>query len=423
MPAQLQKFLQVGDVEISNGWRIDAYVRAGLVEGWEPGWCFDDNLLNAVPDFGFANPVTDPAPWYDPLDDDSLHFFGVAIRSFTSEVPVERVGMSTRRIGRLQTKLRRFVLEADLLADDCCGTDYGKRWLLAQFEAGCLPGCATLDAVLAVCGRSDDEVDRMRNVYSMGLVSFEDITPAGQNCCFGATVRVVFNAENPWLYGPSIPALVFEGWDLTTPVENVDCVPWDDCPEPTESPCATPVGSTIAPPPLPSLAGPLAPGGQAVPWCNPTFEANQCVFVEAPTVLGEAVLRITLDAGPNGNMDNARVRIFESGIVEADCNNQDFGNSPPITELRIARIPQDGTLVIDGSTRSILLYCPDINPLTGVAFGWINADHLIYGPNSAFWQHPVLGCGSGPFCVCATVDAENTGGEAGLTVEVIPRYL
>lgn len=409
MPSVLQQYLQVDGVELFDAHRTRAYVDAGFAPAWQTAQsCFNtDLLLDSAGDF--ADPTTDPAPWYDPNDGDSQHFFGVSVRSFGMETPLERFNSSRRRMGRLQTKVRRFFLEADLLADECCGTDYGKRWLLAVFKAGCGAGCATLPAQVFTCPEAP------RDVYGVGLVSFEDITPGDMPCCIGARIRVVFDAENPYLYGEAIPVLVAGTWDLEDATEDEDCVPWDDCPEPTEAPCAAGITATVAPPPLPSLAGPLAPGGVNVPWCNPQFEVTQCTTTPlALPSFGEAVLRITIDnSGSGTDMLYSRIRVYGDDCAEGPGIP---GLVPVLAELRITFIPAGGVLVVDGSTKSVQLFCPD----TGE---WLNADYLVYGPNSAFWQHPVVGCGSGRLCACATVDAENTDETATFTVEVIPRYL
>jgi hypothetical protein len=72
--------------------------------------------------------------------------------------------------------------------------------------------------------------------------------------------------------------------------------------------------------------------------------------------------------------------------------------------------------VVDGAAHTILLYCPDLA-------AWINADHLVYGPTGAFYRHPVVGCDTPKFCVCASVDGENTAADATFTVEAIPRFI
>lgn len=409
MPTQLQQYLVLDGIELINSNRTRAYVDAGFVPWYDRGWCFNDNLVAGIPDVGYADPVTDPAPWFDTNDSDSEHFFGIAVRSLTSEMPLARFNSSDRRIGRLSTKVRTFTLEADLLADNACGTDYGKRWLLAVFRAGCGAGCATLPATLSVCE------DAFRDVYGVGLVEFEDITPP--ELCPGARVKVTFNAENPYLYGPPIGVLINGLWEGSS-FSDDDCVPWDDCPEPTETACASPVQPTIAPPPLPSLAGPLAPGGVNVPWCNPTFEVTQCAALPVLPSFGEAVYRFTID-NSSGTDDafNMRIRIFEPEDPTDCVSPPGFGDATPvIAELRISFIPAGGVLVVDGATKTIQLYCPDV-------LGWINADHLIYGPNSAFWQHPVIGCGAQSLCACCTADAENIDPACTFSVEIVPRYL
>jgi hypothetical protein len=419
MAAVLQQYLTIDGVELINAVRTRAYVDLGLAPAWQVAEsCFNFDLYPS--DFGvddFANPVTDPAPWYDANDSDSAHFFGVSVRSFVTEMPLERFNAGPRRMGRLQTKIRRFALEADLLADDCCGTDYGKRWLLAVFGAGCGVGCATLPAVVSTCP------DALRDVYGVGLVSFEDVSPGDMPCCIGARVRVVFQAENPYFYGPSESVLLDGVWEGSG-FSDDDCVPWDLCPEETVAPCASGITPTIAPPPLPSLAGPLAPGGVNVAWCNPTFEVSQCVTtpVSLPT-FGEAVFRFTIDNSAAAvDMLYTRIRVWDGGDVvasDSDCEVDGpdaFLDVAPLAELRITFIPAGGVLVVDGASRTVQLYCPD----TGE---WQNADYLTYGPNSAFWQHPVIGCGITELCVCATADAENVDPLSTFTVEVIPRYL
>lgn len=411
MTTQLQRYLTLDGVELINGWRTRQYAELGLINGWTLAPCEDTTLLNGIDETGpFNNPVTDPAPWYDANDSDSAHFFGIEVRSFTSEVPLERVNGTSRRVGRLQTKVRRFTLEVDLIADNCCGTDYGKRWLLALFQAGCGAGCATLTGVLRTCDK--DGAAGIRDVYGIGLVSFEDITPDTMGCCDGMRATVVFDAENPYLYGSSIGALAATAWDFDGATEDTNCVRWDDCPEPLATACADPNGPTIAPPPLPSLAGPLAPGGSNAPWCNPTFEITQCVGLPTLPTFGEAVYRFTVFAGA-AEMRNARIRVFPGSC---DGDGPIALGVTPIEELRISYVPAGATLVVDGSTRTVSLYCPDIDQ-------WINADSLTYGAYNTFWQHPVIGCGIGPLCACMTVDAEHTSDEATFTVEVIPRYL
>lgn len=413
MVSQLQRYLVLDSTEVINGHRTNAYLSAGLVGGWELPPCPPEMnyLLAAVPDAGYIDPATDPAPWYDTVDTASQHFFGVAPTSFSCDTgPLERVNVTSRRIGRLRTRTRRFTLECFLLADDCCGTDYGRRWLLSIFGVGCGNDfCARQTATLYVCEGP------ARYAYQVGLVSFEDISE-GLECCFGMKARIVFDAEDPFFYGNSINLLSTETWPEAGS-SGLDCVVWTNaCTTIPDAACVPTVTSTISPPLLPSVAGPQAPGGTNVPWCEPLYQAHQCVSVDLSATLsafGEAALRFTIDAG-SADMINARIRIWPS--AGGDCPAPDDQVDDPLAELDITFIPAGGTLIVDGASHTITMYCPEIG-------AYINADHLVYGPTGAFWRHPILGCDAAKFCVCASIDGENTAADATFTVDAIPRYL
>lgn len=421
---QLQRYLELDGVELINGKRVQAYLANNLAPAWELPPCPPEfnYLLDAVPDGDWQTPTTgDVAPWIDGHDNAAEHFFGIAVRSFTCDLgPIERVNSSQRRIGRLQTKTRRFTLVADLIADDCCGTDFGRRWLLARFGVGCGDACTTQQSLVAVC-QEGYVFGPFRTSFRVGLVSFEDISEeVPLECCFGMRARVVFDAEDPWFYGPTIELLTATEWPPATS-EDVECRTVVVCPAPDPAPCAATVTSTIAPAPLPIVSGPLAPGGTNVPWCEPLFQAHQCQFVDLTPYglsdFGQAALKFTIEAG-SSDMENARIRIYDvGGDSEAACEGalpDDLGT--PFSELDITFIPAGGTLVVDGAAHTILLYCPELA-------AWINADNLVYGPTGAFYRHPVVGCDTPNFCVCASVDGENTAANATFTVEAIPRFI
>lgn len=421
MMVQLQRYLELDGVEVINGKRIAAYLDSNLAPAWENPPCPPEfsYLLSAVPDGDYVDPVSDPAPWIDGHDNAAEHFFGIAVRSFTADLgPFERVNSSPRRLGRVQMKTRRFTLVGDIIADDCCGTDFGRRWLLARFGIGCGNACTTQQSLVAVC-QEGYVFGPFRTSYRVGVVSFEDLSEeAGLECCFGMRFRLVFDAEDPWFYGPSIELLTASNWPPATS-EDVECATFVACPTPDDAPCSPSI--TVSPPALPIVSGPLAPGGTNVPWCEPLFQAHQCVFVDlAPYGLsdfGQAALRFTIEAGAS-DMENARIRIYEtSNDSEGDCEGaqpDDLGT--PFSELDVTFIPAGGTLVVDGAAHTILLYCPELGE-------WINAEHLVYGPTGAFYRHPVVGCETPFFCVCASVDGEHTAEDATFTVEAIPRFI
>lgn len=423
---QLQRYLELDGVEVINGKRLSAYLQGNLAPAWEDPPCPVEQryLLSSVPDGSYSDPVTDPAPWVDGRESSAEHFFGIAVRSFTCDLgPIERVNSSPRRLGRLQTRTRRFTLIADLIADDCCGTDYGRRWLLARFGVGCGNACTTQQSLVAVCGDGGDSgedaptLGPWRTSYRVGLVSFEDLSEeAGLECCFGMRARIVFDAEDPWFYGQALP--VYDALEWGASLDSGECVTFTACPEPDPAPCLGTVVPSIAPPPLPSVAGPSAPGGTNVPWCEPLFQAHQCGVVDlAPwgvSTFSQAALRFTITAG-SADMLNARIRVYALDSPEDACDSPaDFGTA--LSELDITFVPAGGTLVVDGAAHTIQLYCPD-------TASWINAEHLVYGPTGAFWRHPLVGCEQQYLCVCASVDSEATAVDATFQVEAIPRFL
>lgn len=416
---QLQRYMTLDGIELINGKRVAGYVGAGLAPGWELPPCPPEQnyLLAAVPDGDYLDPETgDVAPWLDIHDTSSEHFFGIAVRSFTADLgPIERVNFSNRRIGRLQTKTRRFTLEADILADDCCGTDFGRRWLLSRFGVGCGNACTTQTAVVAMCADAYP-LGPYRTSYRVGLVSFEDLSEEAElECCFGMRFRLVFDSEDPWFYGSSLPLLDPTGFEIGS--EGAECTVFVPCPAPEDPPCSAPVVATISPSPLPVVSGPLAPGGTNVPWCEPLSTSSLCQAIDlAPfgvANFGTAALRFTIEAGSD-DMVNARIRLYEIDSAE-DCP-VDVAVETPFAELDITFVPAGGILVVDGAAHTILLYCPDIGE-------WINADHLVYGPTGAFWRHPVVGCEQQLFCACMTIDAIHTSGDATFAIDAIPRWM
>lgn len=416
---QLQRYLELDGVEVINGRRLSAYLDAGLAPAWDNPSCPPDlnYLFDAVPGGSFVDPASDPAPWVDGRENSAEEFLGIAVRSFTCDLgPIERVNSSPRRIGRLQTKTRRFTLVADLIATSCCGTDYGRRWLLARFGVGCGNACTTQQSLVAVCGSSGDPtLGPYRTSFRVGLVSYEDISEeADLECCYGARMRLVFDAEDPWFYGAALP--VYDATEWGASLDSGSCVTFTTCPTPDPAPCAGLVVSTIAPPPLPSVSGPLAPGGTNVPWCEPLFQAHQCGTVDlAPfgvSTFSQAALRFTIEAGSE-DLLNARIRVYEGDCTDDPVESMET----PITELDITFVPAGGVLVVDGAAHEIRLSCPDLGG------AWINADHLVYGPTGAFWRHPTVGCDAPVLCVCASVDSEHTAVDATFAVEAIPRFM
>jgi len=143
-------YLSIGDqdpltaataTEIVNTERAVAYARAAGLNWLHE--CGDCPQLIGIGNDGqpYDTPATDPAPWYDPTNDDSEGFLGVVgldvtgMENSTRQATVTMAMTGGGVIGPSYEGPRTIVVRAIAIAVDECGLSYGLSWLRQQYQA------------------------------------------------------------------------------------------------------------------------------------------------------------------------------------------------------------------------------------------------------------------------------------------------
>lgn len=411
---ELMRFLQVsaGDgcsgaecIEVFNACRTLAYIRRSEAPRPSPWWyappceaccCadFDDG------DYTYPSDVDNPAPWFDVADPNSGEFFGFLPSSIQMTTPYSRVGATATALGRVQFTKRTITIEGDVVASSCCGTEYGKQWLMTVLTPGCGLSCTLLDGLVYVCCDDDDPGGGARRVHRIGLVSFEDISEADYDCCEGAKVRIVLEAETSWLYGE--PITIVADQPLITEAPECGCPTWVRC-VPGDDPCVLPEDCLPAVPPPPQVT-------QGGCYCEPLSQSSVCLGTPLLPDWRDYVLRFEVASGA-APLRNARIDIWRN-TTNGPCDAPEEGRQP-IATLLVGYVPASSTVVVDGETGEQLMCCPG---------GAQAADAFVAGGDGGPFVDPVITCGGETLCICATVDCLNTDLGATLTIDVVPRW-
>lgn len=401
----MEQYLCVGGVEIINKCRDTTY----LMNGGHPaapqrtchvqssGCCWDD------PDLGpYLDPVTDDAPWYDPLVPDSADILGIHVESMRLSSPWKRSfnsnGMtSVASSGGYGT--RELVVTGWLLTRSCCATELGRQWLfeaLAQPDY-CAEGCSPPSAVIRTCD--------WREMRGAALTSFEWQTDDGLPCCFGAKFSFTLQFEQPYIFvKPDSP--VFDG-ELANDVEIcVACEEFDNlCPESTVccecGACNDCLNCMDCNPLKDAFAqNPVSD------YCPPISVFRNC-FTFVPGAWEVATLVLTVNVGPElypggPGLKNLRLRAWPNPLgLPAD--DPSF-YCPPCIALEISCLPANSQFVFDGTSREAYVVCG----------GRRNSAYKYLSSNSGPVEWPMVSCI--PLMVCIESDSYNTGASSA-TVE------
>lgn len=129
------------DDELVNNRRVLAYAQNAGV-----GWLLDCDPCDStseltLPQITYSDPVSDPAPWYDPARPDSAGFLGVfgidmtKTQDSTRRSNVSQALGSRGMVGTAYHSPRQMVLRALAVATDDCALNEGLRWLRTRVEA------------------------------------------------------------------------------------------------------------------------------------------------------------------------------------------------------------------------------------------------------------------------------------------------
>ncbi|MDX3360588.1 hypothetical protein [Streptomyces sp. ME02-6978.2a] len=240
----LEHYLKLGDVEIANHARLNAYVGSVGTALTSVTACGCETFTaELVGDSEYTDPATDAAPWYDPDLPESAAFAGLMVLSVDGldDYPVTR-SVSTAvtggaALGPARVQPRTITVTGILLGSSCCGVEYGLAWL-SEALTGCTgDGCGGDCLTFYNCCPGEDvlpeefEARHARTLRRVALTSPPTVTArAGDGCTSGQcstgadilTVEFVLTAATPWKWTAPVPLL-----DVAVPTDDgSECVTW-----------------------------------------------------------------------------------------------------------------------------------------------------------------------------------------------------
>lgn len=223
------EFLCFAGHEIANSARTTYYTRN---LGGVPGLTLGADCPCDAMDEGYANPASDPAPWYEPTRPESAEFYGLYAHSISLDPVLTRSVSTANRHGSYLSPARyggrQLQVTGTMIAASMEGMAYGERWLAEALRGSpCNEGnCPTDDAlILPAC--PDDSYDydaAFRTLVNVGAIDgpvFSQLNDAPE--CFIQEVSFLLVSSQPWLYHPTDRCLDAEPLDapvscgLTTP--------------------------------------------------------------------------------------------------------------------------------------------------------------------------------------------------------------
>ncbi|MGW6458722.1 hypothetical protein ACWF94_22875 [Streptomyces sp. NPDC055078] len=408
----ISDYADFGCTEIVNSARASVYAAEHcLLTGCDP--CPD--LATVLNDVEYVDPVSDPAPWYDPAVPESARFLGVmgldAIgfsQSTLTRDAVQLVGDGAA-LGVARRAHREITYTALLLVLDECALSYALEWLSAALQgAPCEGSCNGEELGVFACCPTGDGTAELRHLYGVGLMAGPQLT-AVRHLPEGIIGEVTWTlaASVPWIYREPLTTLT--DWvDLA----DGDLVTFDpdeiygDCAEAT--PCLE--DPLCPPPPLPIRAPvPVDP-------CYPTGVAQfrrsfvAVSPVDQPEWL-EAVPVLELETG--GTALRRLVVRFWANPLGTDCSELADPCSA-CTDIQIPYLPAGATLTVDGRTQVAEVDCP-----SGVS-GSATSSPILYGPLGAAFEWPVFSCPTG-VCIEILSTSATTSADARARVLLVPR--
>ncbi|MEZ0073629.1 hypothetical protein [Planotetraspora sp. GP83] len=423
----LDTYLLLGDTEIANHARLDAYLQSvgSPLTTREACGCptFTAQLVGDQP---YTTPQADAAPWWDPNVPASAEFAGLMVLEVAGlgDHPVKRTVTTAvaggAALGPPRVQPRTIVVTALVLGSTCCGVDYGLNWLARALEGCGTPKCG--DCPSAACGGTDltvynccpsESLDveeftarHRRTLRRVALVDGPTVVAragdgctTGDGCSTGAdilTVEFTLTAATPWLWADPVPIL-----DAAIPRDSSNnCIQWcvhpsancpgpcalAACPEPpvlcSDPTCRTPTPPS-PPPPDTCFCQALAPDVQ----CFDLDRSSRARwFPDAPVIV--------IDAGAAA-LRRLTVTFYERTAAQAGmtcAQIADAGRCAPHSVYHAAYVPGGGTLTLDGQVGRATVTCQGVTETSPDVFGRDGA------PPS--WR--LLECNA--FCVCISSD-------------------
>lgn len=458
----LEGYLTLGGVEIANHARLQAYIDAGLVGGWDHLEACGCPTLTAASlgEAPYVSPSADPAPWYDANIAASGEFSGLLLLGVSGidDRPTSRaVSQSVTGgggFGRQRIAPRTMVCSGVLLGQTCCGVAYGLRWLGQALDGCATPTCDGGDMEVFDCCPSEElssvqMATHLRTLRRVALTQGPTVTRrAGEGCQGGCTADVLFvefilTAAQPWLWTPldqvaseSVPTddgtaciewtAVATGCEETGPCcHNASCS--------VHSGCSDPACITATPP---EVRRPVSCA------CLPLATNRTCVEIDTSGfgAITELVPVITVQAGtsdlrrlllsfyelPEGSTAaccEATTQDIDYDEATVDYDDADVyydGEVPAVVDIErcdrhsfylVGYVGAGQTLVLDGTIARATVDCD----------GASEPSPDVWGADGAPLSFPPLGCGR-TYCLAIEADALFTpADDATVTIELAGR--
>lgn len=402
-------YLTIGGMEISNACRTETYAQPN---SWFKPLYGCSNLIQVLGDDPYRTPMLDDAPWVDPVEPESVDFYGFYLLDVTGAEDSSRVVTFTDSTGdgarpsRVRHGAKTLVFDGLLIGCSEAAVEYGMRWLRnALLASPCGPGTATY-----TCGGSNlcyfasppcSEVDSPecweqafmdvgRTLRKFAVTNGPTVT-SKQIATDGAHIwRVTFTgmAGVPWEYGfeqcivdgflnPNVPDPYACGDVNGTPTsvgENINDAD-NPCPINVWSPVYDPLCPPLDPPPAPPS---IALGCVDAPteWTRYNFTIPSGVvplwtdMVPILTVTAQQVVR------------NVRVRFYADPF---GTGNPDDDPCAFCGDFLITYMPANSVMTLDGATETVTVVSQNDPPR--------NAGTLVFATDGGPFEWPLLSCG------------------------------
>jgi len=378
-------FACYGCIDWANNERTLAYYGWACANGMFPGsGTVIEDLCTCPadsPEDEFTDPATDQVCWYDPAVPESTEFLGAIIlrvtgsRSSTVSRDVQDGFLEGSVLQRLKRKGRSFGFEILLVATSCEGMHYGEEWLRGVLEddmcaaQDTCQSCSGRELTLRVhCPTGDTTDDGLHTWHSVGVV--DGLTPVERearqraSCCNLQKFTFSMQSESPY----SFSTVAQDGCEMEVDPDGfVRCYDWmndcEDCQEDCCDECGFDAYCTCFTPPV---VEPEEITDNC--FCVPLARAIDSCCIEPQGY--ETTFKIDVFSGTSWSdnnyktygMRNYTLQIFDNPIgydciTDEETYNLWCNRAAPCAELRIAYVPYNSTLTIDGRTGKVTLTC------------------------------------------------------------------
>lgn len=384
------------------------------------------NTFGPDPSGRYSTPQQDDAPWYDPYIPESNDFAGLYVQEvsgFDSLVnrSVNDGALMGGTLGPPSMKVRALTVTGWLRAGTCAGAEYGLHWLteaLSSIDA--CDGCSVGDLVMLSTAPPENDVSvdplkYLRIMHHVGLVDGPKVMERSGTCCSecGSTslkVQFTLTSEFPFIFS-DISWILYDEKFTEGPFEydlSLPCTRAETCSQ-NKPPIDFGCGPTLP-------TAPISPPIQDC-YCEPWSTMRVGAEFANLRQWNSATTYIEVTAG-DADVNNVKLVAFHNPRQE-ECPIYYEGDdrwmcTTPCASVAISRIPAGGKIVIDSRTRSVNMFLPGGQTISGLRFLSTGDDE------NPFDWFDIGKCTR--LCLVASVEEEGAS-EARISIGLVNRFL